>query len=264
MASQNILRFKEEWGLKVPTQITKVKMVIFKGLATQHPVKLVGILALGALLMGGTAVQFAPGPDESGSNPSLKKVQAHSKPTDVGAVDSDFRFTDIDAVDDPLLVEDLLTYVYPEAAIGGSYEQQRAADSLQERIELREMLNSMAVRDLVVRSNHEQQRAERLEVQRLQEDVQNRYGGVRGPSHYQQRSADSVHDVTRFFGEDVAAALGYELLIARLDHFQADGPMTSRKMERLDHEIDTLLIAAEPGGCQVRRPDRYGVGHRRQ
>jgi hypothetical protein len=73
---QSILKFKEEPGMKRAMQITKVKMVMSRALATQHPVKLVGILALGALLVAGIAVQFAPESNkESDDRPSVAKVE---------------------------------------------------------------------------------------------------------------------------------------------------------------------------------------------
>lgn len=64
------------------------------------------------------------------------------------------------------------------------------------------------------------------------------------PSYEQQRAADNIQEVTEFFGEDVVAALGHEVLDAKLNQYQADGPLTSRKMERLDDEIDMMLVAA--------------------
>ena len=73
--------------MKVAMKATKIKMAISRSLATQRPVKLVGILVLGALFIAGTAVQFAPGPDEESVNDSsIETVEVVSKPADLGAV----------------------------------------------------------------------------------------------------------------------------------------------------------------------------------
>jgi gas vesicle protein len=40
--------------------VTKIRVRISRGLATQHPVKLLGVLALGAIVMAGTGLYFAP------------------------------------------------------------------------------------------------------------------------------------------------------------------------------------------------------------
>jgi hypothetical protein len=110
-----IVKFKEGWKMKVATKATKIKMVLSRGLATQHPVKLVGILALGAMLIASTAVQFAPrAGEESVNNSAVEKPEAILKSADLGGVDSEYRFMDLE--DEPLSVEFLRTYVYPEEA----------------------------------------------------------------------------------------------------------------------------------------------------
>jgi hypothetical protein len=40
--------------------VTKIRVRISRGLAIQHPVKLLGVLTLGAMVMAGTALYFAP------------------------------------------------------------------------------------------------------------------------------------------------------------------------------------------------------------
>jgi hypothetical protein len=59
-APDNTVKFKEGWKMKVAAKASKIKMVISRGLATQHPVKLVAALTLGAGLLAMTALQFAP------------------------------------------------------------------------------------------------------------------------------------------------------------------------------------------------------------
>jgi hypothetical protein len=164
----NTVKFKEGWKMNVATKVKKVKMVISESLATHRAVKIVGMLAAGAVLIAGTAIQFAPGPeDEPVSNPSVGKVEAvpTSNDTDIlstfrmdessgathrlreelraadreedfqemvrywnrlkrdaeaaapatspaGSVASEYRFMDLE--DEPLSVEFLRTYVYPE------------------------------------------------------------------------------------------------------------------------------------------------------
>jgi hypothetical protein len=64
-------------GMKMAMKLKKAKMVISRGLATQHPLKIAGILALGALLLARAAVQYAPeSNNESGDHPSVDKVEA--------------------------------------------------------------------------------------------------------------------------------------------------------------------------------------------
>jgi hypothetical protein len=58
--------------------------------------------------------------------------------------------------------------------------------------------------------------------------------------------------VTEFFGEDVVAALGHEVLIARLGQYGAYGQLSSRDMERLDQEIDMLMRAAANESSEAR------------
>lgn len=263
-AHQNVLKFKKEGEMKMAKQITKVRRVITWGMATRHPVKLVGILALGALLTAGTAVHFAP---ESDSGPvnrsSVEKVQESPGFTDVESVevsrinessgetlrireqlraadrqedyqemvrywdrlkrdaevgapakapannvDTEYRFMD---VEDELSVEDLLTYVYPEEATG------MRSQSLYPDTEY--------YRDPDWR-----------EGQTANENI---------PAFdINQGDPKLLQDVTAFFGEDVVAALGYEVLTARLNQYQADGELTSRDIEHLDDEIDMMLVAA--------------------
>jgi hypothetical protein len=49
-------------------------------------------------------------------------------------------------------------------------------------------------------------------------------------------------DLVELFGQEVVTALGYEVLSVKLNQYLADGPLTSRRMERLDNEIDMLLL----------------------
>ena len=84
-----IVKFKEGWEMKVATKATKIKMVLSRGLATRHPVKLVGLLALGTILMAGTAIQFAPkAGEESVNSPLMEKVGPPTKSAEVNTVNS--------------------------------------------------------------------------------------------------------------------------------------------------------------------------------
>jgi hypothetical protein len=75
-AHQNILKFKEEWEMKGATQITKIKVRISRGLAIQHPVKLLGVLTLGAMVMAGTALYFGPNSaNEMSAHPLNEDIQ---------------------------------------------------------------------------------------------------------------------------------------------------------------------------------------------
>jgi hypothetical protein len=176
---QNDLKFKKEGEMKMAKQITRVKTVISRGLVTQHPVKLVGILALGVLLMAGTAVHFAPESDVEVGNPASVGPAA-----EVG--------------------------IYPE-------------DDPYAYLTLEEFDRAVAPKNA---PNYNQL--------------------IPNGSKFNANKADpKLHqDVTESFGQDVVAALGYEVLTARLNQYQADGGLTSRDMERLDQEIDMLLVAA--------------------
>ena len=88
-------------------------MVISESLATHRAVKIVGMLAASAVLIASTAVQFAPrAGEESVNNSAVEKPEAILKSADLGGVDPEFRFMDLE--DEPLSVEFLRTYVYPE------------------------------------------------------------------------------------------------------------------------------------------------------
>ena len=128
--------------MKVATQVTKIKAAISKGLATQHPVKLVAGLGLGAVLMAGTALHFVPNSNnESGSAFSSDQQRAAERREEA---------------------QSIISWLNHSKPASPSYEQQRAADSLQER----------------------------LEVQRVQEDMQNYHRGVSKPSYEEQRAAE--------------------------------------------------------------------------
>ncbi len=69
MAHHEILQRTEEIEMKFGMGVTKIKkMWQSTGLATQHPVKLLAGLALGALLMTGTALHFTPNSVDEGSS----------------------------------------------------------------------------------------------------------------------------------------------------------------------------------------------------
>jgi hypothetical protein len=85
---QMTLEFKEGLAMKLIAQVSEVKTLVSRALATQHPVKLVGILGLGGLLLAGTAVQFTPGGEDVPVNRnSSEEVQVAQDLTDVAIVD---------------------------------------------------------------------------------------------------------------------------------------------------------------------------------
>src|SRR5919106_4884209 len=55
--------------------VTKIRVRISRGLAIQHPVKLLGVLTLGAIVIAGTALYFAPN--------SANKMSAHPLNEDI-------------------------------------------------------------------------------------------------------------------------------------------------------------------------------------
>ena len=77
-AHQNFLKLKEEGEMKLATQITKVKLYLSKGLGTRHPVKILGVLALGALLLTATGMHFLPNhADEVDSRSSTERTTVY-------------------------------------------------------------------------------------------------------------------------------------------------------------------------------------------
>jgi hypothetical protein len=56
-------------------QVGKTRVRISRRLATQHPVKVIGVLALGAMVMAGTALYFAPN--------SANEISAHPLNEDI-------------------------------------------------------------------------------------------------------------------------------------------------------------------------------------
>jgi hypothetical protein len=96
-----------------------------RGAMTGKPIrpimKLVGIVALGALVIAGTALHFAPGPTGESSSPSSSEKTI-----------ADSRFTDIDAVDDYLSVDDLLKHVYTEEPDQGTMASPSSKGTAQE------------------------------------------------------------------------------------------------------------------------------------
>jgi hypothetical protein len=196
-AYNNTVKFKEGWKMKVATQITKVKMVISKGLAPQHPVKLVGILALGALLMAGTAVQFAPKSNDEKSGPSSVSPAVEVV---IYPEDDPYASMTLDEFDRAVGTEN-----------APSYNQLRATESIQERLEVQGILEDMQDHNKAAMPSYEQQRAadsiqERLEVQQVLESMRNP-----GGSEFNVYRVDPIsrQDVTEIFGEDVVTALGY-------------------------------------------------------
>ena len=128
--------------MKVATQVTKIKAAVSKGLATQHPVKLVAGLGLGAVLMAGTALHFVPNSNnESGSAFSSDQQRAAERREEA---------------------QSIISWLNHSKPASPSYEQQRAADSLQER----------------------------LDIQQAQKDMHNYHRGVSRPSYEEQRAAE--------------------------------------------------------------------------
>src|SRR5919106_1975413 len=161
-----------------------------------------------------------------------------------------------------------------------SYEQQRAEDGIQERLEVQRILVNMqdhgklssaerltcetedyplqhelfdeAWQNLMGRPPFSEPTACEIDKyasrNELEEMLFNEIWNTVGSKfNVNQSDPDLLQDVTKFFGEDVVAILGYKVLIARLNQYAVDGHLSSTDMEHLDHEIDMMLLAAEPG-----------------
>src|SRR5918992_6196965 len=104
--------------MKVATQVTKIKAAVSKGLATQHPVKLVAGLGLGAVLMAGTALHFVPNSNnESGSAFSSDQQRAAERREEA---------------------QSIISWLNHSKPASPSYEQQRAAERHQENLDILE------------------------------------------------------------------------------------------------------------------------------
>lgn len=124
-----------------------------------------------------------------------------------------------------------------------SDNEQRTTDSTHERLEVREDVTNHGT---VRRPRYHQQRVvdslkERQEVQQLPGRMTDSAAIVVGDLY--RVDGASLHSETDFFGEGAVEVLGYEVLMARLNNYQADGSLSSRDLERLDLEIDLLLMA---------------------
>jgi hypothetical protein len=232
--------------------------------------KLVGMVTLGALVIAGTALHFAPGPTGESSSPSSSEKTI-----------ADSRFTDIDAVDDYLSVDDLLKHVYTEEPDQGTMASPSSTGTAQEiqvlpeddpyayltREEFDQVLTDKNARHL------EQQRVsdsieERLEVQRVQKGMLEH--AITAPTIEQQRAADSLEErleVQRLLQEEFAHQMKkvndgnslIERLERQIDNLLAEAarnpsrntPQLNREIERLDNEIDMLRLNAmqnQPAG----------------
>jgi hypothetical protein len=89
--------------MKPTMNMTKIKISVSKGFSAVTPWRAGQVLALGALPAAGTVLSFnmVPG-SQAGSPSSIEKMEVAPK------------FTDLDAVDNYLSVDDLRNYVYPE------------------------------------------------------------------------------------------------------------------------------------------------------
>jgi hypothetical protein len=155
--------------MKLARQIAKAMDFISRGVATQHPLKIVGGLALGAVLLGATAVHFPSGSthgtDTPGGSNAVQDFQAMTYDdwrldpplsselsTEEGARLSPGARLRIAPEDEWPFGPPYVTYVEdfsadgpqgPPRASTPSYDQQRITDSVQERLEVRQVLEAM-------------------------------------------------------------------------------------------------------------------------
>ena len=70
----NLLKFQEESEMRLKLQMTKVKRWLSTGIATQHPVKLLFGMALGALLVAGMGLSFRSNDADNPGSPSFESA----------------------------------------------------------------------------------------------------------------------------------------------------------------------------------------------
>src|SRR5918992_1290296 len=101
----NFHKLKEEEAMKPTMNMTTIRLSVSKGFSAGTLWRVARVVAAGALLAAGTALYFnmAFG-SQAGSPSSIEKMEVAPK------------FTDLDAVDNYLSVDDLRKYVYPEEA----------------------------------------------------------------------------------------------------------------------------------------------------
>ncbi len=73
-AGPNLLKFKKECEMRLMTKMTKVKKLLSTGIATQHPVKLLLGLALGALLVAGMGLSLSSTDADNPGSPSSESA----------------------------------------------------------------------------------------------------------------------------------------------------------------------------------------------
>jgi hypothetical protein len=157
---QNTLKLKEGWKMIAAMKIRKVQTVLSRSPATQHPVKLAAILALGTILLAGTGLHvMSNSTAESGSVPLAKDQQRVEESTQerpavqrvqenvVSTVPSREIFV-IGEYDDNLVFDGTQWKVDDsEHALSKSpvpsYDRQRVEDSIQERLEVQQILEDM-------------------------------------------------------------------------------------------------------------------------
>jgi hypothetical protein len=165
------------------------------------------VVAVGALLAAGTALYFnmASG-SQVGSPSSIEKMEVAPK------------FTDLDAVDNYLSVDDLRKYVYTEEPIGTSSNAGRSStvDRTLSNIELerRDYEADMMLR-AAAHNPSESSPFSNREIERLE-------------THIDRLLADAALDPSR------------------------NTPQLNREIERLDNEIDMIRLSAMPDTSGVR------------
>ena len=107
---QNTLALKEELGMKVATQITKVKTWLSKGMAMQQPLRILGGLVVGGVLLTMTALQFAPTSTNEASHEGLEARGVTSTVVE----EYDLRFNDIDPIQARLEVREATAPVFED------------------------------------------------------------------------------------------------------------------------------------------------------
>ena len=254
---QEIWKVKEEWAMKTAMGIKKVNMRLHQAIATKAPVRFLGGLALGALLMTATAVPLSPAHADEPARPlSIEQIECYPEISNdcpaliyheatQGQVLGPFSSEEI--VDVPGLLQTevwLLCDVYPVSTSVGAASRAGTEDLpglLQTEVWLPGDIYPVSTFEIPVRTPLTGEQIYRSE-------------GFEEFGIPWQIDDDGM--VVEAVQKPVASRPLSNMEIERLD-YQIDGmlsaaaqtpsvgrPLSNMEMERMDYQIDSMLSAA--------------------
>jgi hypothetical protein len=237
--------------MKPTMNMTKIRMSVSKGFSAVTPWRVGRVLASGALLAAGTALYFnMTSEGQAGSPSSIEKMGVAPK------------FTDLDAVDNYLSVDDLLNYVYPEEqraegmsldTVGNSTVDRTLSNTELERMDYEAdlMLRKAAHQPVVSsppskgvtapstgRALHDRALLDQLAEanEKAYDELSKSFIGI--PYFSEQNKA-----VSPLFNSRAIELLEEQLSIMLFNAAKAGKPLSSREIDRLQEQIDIMQAA---------------------